>query len=136
MRDWIVPALGTFVFWGLWGFFPKLTTRYINPLSAIVFEALIGLPLALIVLAAIRFRPELHPRGVALAALTGVLGILGALMYLFAVRRGPASLVASFTAVYPAFTVLLAVVLLGERLILRQWIGVGLALVAMLLVAL
>lgn len=136
MREWIVPALGTFVFWGLWGFFPKLTTRYISPVSAIVFEALIGVPVALIVLATIRFRPEMHPKGVLLAATTGVLGILGALMYLIAVRRGPASLVASFTAVYPALTVMLAVLLLGERLMLRQWVGVGLALVAMLLVAL
>lgn len=136
MREWILPALGTFVFWGLWGFFPKITTRYISPVSAIVFEAAIGLPVALIVLIFLRFRPELHPRGVVLASLTGVLGIVGALFFLFAVRRGPASLVASFTAVYPALTVLLAVVFLGERLVLRQWLGVGLAMIAMLLVAL
>lgn len=136
MRDWIVPALGTFVFWGLWGFFPKITTRFISPVSAILYEALIGVPVALIVLATLRFKPETHPTGVLLASLTGVLGILGALMFLFAVRRGPASLVASFTAVYPALTVLLAVLLLGERLVLRQWLGVGLAMVAMLLVAL
>jgi transporter family protein len=136
MKDWILPALGTFVFWGLWGFFPKITTRYISPVSAIVFEALIGVPVALVVLASIGFKPDLHPKGVLLASLTGVLGILGALMFLFAVQRGQASLVASFTAVYPALTILLAMLFLGERLVLRQWLGVGLALVAMLLVAL
>lgn len=135
MRDWILPALGTFVFWGLWGFFPKITTRYINPLSAIVFEALIGIPFALVVLAALKFKPEIHPKGVLLASLTGVLGTLGALLYLVAVRKGQTSLVASFTAVYPALTIVLALLFLGDRLILRQWIGVGLALVAMLLVA-
>lgn len=135
MKDWILPAMGTFLFWGLWGFFPKLTVRYVSPVSAIVFEALIGVPVALVVLSAIGFKPDLHPRGVLLASLTGVLGILGALMYLTAVQRGNTSLVATFTALYPALTVLLAVLFLGERLVLRQWLGVGLALVAMLLVA-
>lgn len=136
MRDWILPGLGTFIFWGLWGFLPKITVRYLSPVSAIVFESLAGLPVALIVLATLKFRPDLHPKGVLLATLTGVLGILGALFYLIAVRRGQASLVASFTAVYPALTIVLAMLFLGERLVLRQWLGVGLALVAMLLVAL
>lgn len=136
MRDWILPAMGTFLFWGLWGFFPKITIRYIGPLSAIVFEALVGVPVALVVLATLRFRPEIHPKGVLLASFTGVLGILGALSFLFAVRKGQVSLVTAFTAVYPALTILLAMLLLGERLGIRQWFGVGLALIAMLLVAL
>lgn len=135
MRDWILPAAGTFVFWGLWGFIPKLTTRYIDPLSAMVYESLIGLPVGLIILATVSFKPEAHPRGILYASVTGVLGILGALGYLIAVRRGQVTLVSSFTALSPAFTILLAMLLLGERLVLRQYLGVGLAFVAMLLIA-
>lgn len=135
MKAWILPALGTFVFWGLWGFFPKLTTRYISPLSAMVYESIIGLPVGLIILATLNFKPEVHPRGILYASVTGVLGILGALGYLTAVRRGEVTLVSSFTALSPALTILLAMLLLGERLVLRQYLGIGLAFVAMLLIA-
>jgi transporter family protein len=135
MKAWILPAMGTFVFWGLWGFFPKLTTRYINPVSAMVYESIIGLPIGLIILATLNFKPEVHPRGIFYASLTGVLGILGALGYLTAVRRGDVTLVSSFTALSPALTILLATVLLGERLVLRQYLGIGLAFVAMMLIA-
>ena len=135
MRDWILPAMGTFLFWGLYGFFPKITLRYISPLSTVFFEALIGIPVAIVVLAVLKFKPEVHPTGVLLAGLTGLLGMLGALSFLFAVRRGQVSLVSAFTALYPALTILLAMLLLGERLELRQWLGVGLAILAMLLVA-
>ncbi len=136
MRLWIVPALFSFVFWGLWGFFPKLTTRYISPTSAILYESLISVPVALIILVFVRFQIETDPRGILLASITGVLGILGAFGFLIAVTRGPVSLITAFTALYPALTIFLAMLLLGEQLEPRQWAGVGLALVAMLLVAL
>jgi transporter family protein len=129
MKGWIAPATLTFIFWGLWGFIPKVTTRYINPTSAVVYEALIGLPVALIILVFMRFQIQTEPRGIALASITGTLGLLGALGYLVAVTRGPVSLVTAFVALAPALTILLAMVLLGETLAVRQWIGVGMALV-------
>jgi transporter family protein len=125
----------TFFFFGLWGFIPKITTRYISPTSAIVYSSLIGLPVALIIMAIVRFQVETEPRGVILASVTGVLGILGALGYLVAVTRGPVSLVTAFTALAPALTILLAMVFLGETLVIRQWVGIGMALVAVLLIA-
>lgn len=133
MRDWILPAMSTFLFWGLYGFFPKITIRYISPLSTIFYEALIGIPVAIVVLAVLKFRPDHHPTGILLAGLTGLLGMLGALSFLFAVRRGQVGVVSAFTALYPALTILLAMLFLGERLELRQWLGVGLAILAMLL---
>jgi transporter family protein len=135
MRAWILPATITFIFWGLWGLIPKLTVRYINPTSAIVFESLVGLPVALIIMVFMRFQVETEPRGVILASITGVLGILGALGYLVAVTRGPVSLVTAITALAPALTIVLAMVFLGETLVLRQWVGIGMALIAILLIA-
>ncbi len=135
MKGWIAPATLTFIFWGLWGFLPKITTRYINPTSAIVYEALIGLPVALIIMAFMRFQVQTDPRGIVLASLTGVLGIIGAFGYLVAVTRGPVSLVSALVALAPALTILLAIVFLGETLVLRQWVGVGMALGAAVLIA-
>jgi transporter family protein len=130
MPTWVVPAVAAFVCWGLWAFLPKITTRYLSPGSAVVFEALGGTVVALAVLVVIGFRPETDVRGVALAMLTGVLGVLGALGYLYAVMRGPVTLISTVTALYPILTVMLAYGLLQEPVSLRQAVGIVLALIA------
>ena len=135
MRAWIFPATVTILSWGLFGFIPKITTRYISPTSAIVYGSLAGVPVAFVIMAVMRFHVETEPRGVILASITGVMGILGALGYLVAVTRGPVSLISAFTALYPALTILLAMIFLGETLVVRQWVGIGMALVAVLLIA-
>ncbi len=135
MRAWVIPATATVIFWGLFGFIPKITTRYISPASASVYAAFAGIPVALIIMAIMRFQLDTEPKGVILASITGVLGMLGALGYLVAVSRGPVSLISPFTALYPAFTILLAMVFLGETLAVRQWVGVGMAFGAAVLIA-
>jgi transporter family protein len=135
VREWIVPALGTFIFWGLWGFIPKLTTKYVNPMSAIVYEAIGGILIAVLALCLLRFHPDTHSGGIVLAVAAGVVGFLGAITYLIAVSKGQISLVVSFTALYPALSILLAVIVLNEPITLKQGLGILLALIAMLLVA-
>ena len=135
MKAWIFPATATTLFSGLFGFIPKITTRYIGPTSAIVYGAFAAVPVALIIMAIMRFQLDTEPRGVILAGITGVLGMLGALGYLVAVSRGPVSLISPITALYPVITILLAMVFLGETLVLRQWVGIGMALAAVLLIA-
>ena len=87
MRAWVFPATATVIFWGLFGFIPKITIRYISPTSASVYAAFAGIPVALIIMAIMRFQLDTEPRGVILAGITGVLGMLGALGYLVAVSR-------------------------------------------------
>ena len=135
MRDWILPTLCTFAFWGFWGFIPKITTRYLLPQDAIVYEVAGGLLVAVLALARVRFQLDFHPIGSALALSTGVLGFLGAFFFLTAVTKGPVSLVSSLSALYPVLTVLLAILFLHETMTLRQGLGVGLAAIAMILVA-
>jgi drug/metabolite transporter (DMT)-like permease len=53
---------------------------------------------------------------------------------LVATRVGPLTLVVTLSSLYPASTVLLARVLLHERLAARQWAGVLLAFAAILLI--
>jgi transporter family protein len=135
MREWILPAIGTFIFWGVWGFIPKLTTKYIDSKSAVVYEVIGGILVAVILLYILNFRPESHPRGIVLAMVTGVVGFLGSLTFLIAASRGQISLVVSLTALYPALSILLAIVILNEPITLKQGMGIFLALIAMLLVA-
>ena len=86
MNSWILPAFLTLICWGVWGFIPKITTQYITPMSAMVYEAIgVGI-MGCVVLVLLGFHPDTNPKGVGLAILTGILGISGALGYLFAVK--------------------------------------------------
>ena len=89
MKQWLLPTFGAFGLWGLWSFIPKITTKYISPKSAILFEVLGGMLIAIIVLFSLKFKPDIHPKGVLLAITTGILGFAGALCFLYAASRGP-----------------------------------------------
>jgi len=72
-----------------------------------------------------------------IAALTvacGVIDMLANALYLVAAWEGPLSIVVTLSSLYPASTVLLARVVLGERLNLWQTFGVGCALAAVVLI--
>ena len=73
-------------------------------------------------------------RLVALAVVCGVLDMLANVLYLIATWYGPISIVVTLSSLYPASTVLLARILLGERLSRVQITGVGCALVAVVLI--
>lgn len=69
------------------------------------------------------------------AATAGALDVAANLFYLLATRVGLLSLVAVLTSMYPATTVLLARVVLSERLARTQMAGLGLAAVGVALIA-
>ena len=69
-----------------------------------------------------------------LAVLCGFIDMLANALYLLAARVGPLSIVVTLSSLYPASTVLLARVVLGERLNLWQVSGVGCALAAVVLI--
>jgi len=70
-----------------------------------------------------------------LGAVTGVLGGSANLLYLAATGHGQLAVVAVLAALYPAFTVLLARVVLRERLGLLQTVGLVVAAVAVVMIA-
>ncbi len=135
MKDWLLPAVGALVFWGLWGFIPKITTQYISPQSAIIYEVGGGMVVAAIALFVFKVEPEFHLQGMGLAIATGTLGFSGAFCFLVAVSRGPVTLVSTVSALYPLVSITLAVTLLHESVSIKQGIGIALALVSIALIA-
>ena len=53
------------------------------------------------------FQPQMHPKGVLFAILTGVAGMIGNLFYFSAASKGKISIVVSMTALYPLSTVII-----------------------------
>jgi len=81
-----------------------------------------------------RISIRMPARIAALAIVCGVIDMLANALYLLAARQGPLSMVVTLASLYPASTVLLARVVLGERLSLWQMFGVGCALAAVVLI--
>jgi uncharacterized membrane protein len=70
----------------------------------------------------------------ALVVVAGAVDMLANALYLLAARQGPLSIVVTLSSLYPASTVLLARIVLRERLSRWQITGVGCALAAVVLI--
>ena len=66
-------------------------------------------------------------------ALAGLLDMGANLLVAVALQRGPLGIVSVLTSLYPVVTALAAVAIVGERLTRVQFVGVGLAMIAVLL---
>lgn len=69
-----------------------------------------------------------------LAAACGVVDMLANALYLVASRGGPLSVVVTLASLYPASTVVLARIVVGERLSARQNVGIACALAAVVMI--
>jgi drug/metabolite transporter (DMT)-like permease len=68
--------------------------------------------------------------------IAGVMDVLANVAVIYGLRSGDLSVISVLIALYPAGTILLASVVLKERIALIQWAGLALALVASALLAL
>ena len=122
--QWILPAFLTLICWGVWNFIPKITTRYISPMSAMVYEVFGAIIVGSVILTLLNFRPDTNPRGICLAVVTGSLGLIGALGFLMAVKYQKVSVVALFTSLSPVITLALGWLILKEPITLKQGLGI------------
>jgi drug/metabolite transporter (DMT)-like permease len=95
----------------------------------------VGLPA--VILLAVGLRAPWVPRGrtVRLALLAGPLGATATAMFLLASQQGFLTVAGVLTSLYPASTVLLAAVVLHEKVHRAQGVGLGLCALAVVLVA-
>ncbi len=117
--------------WGGWALLSKLGSREIPP-ETMQFLFTIGtVPVCLALLVARRCQLEKSPKGITYAVLNGVLSAVGGLALFAAYHtNGNTSVITAATALYPMITVVLAVLILRERLNLVQVVGLGFAAVA------
>ncbi len=104
---------------GLW---PLVAARIV---SVSLFAAM-----ALVASQSLRIPPGIRVTVIA----GGTLDMIANLLYLIATRSAPLSVVVTLASLYPASTVLLARVVLHERLSRTQWLGVACALLAVMMI--
>jgi drug/metabolite transporter (DMT)-like permease len=102
----------------------------------LVAARIASVPVLIVLCIVLRARPGRHRGPLLLAVFAGVLDMAANLAYLEAVRGGLLSVVAVVSSLYPASTVMLAFGLDHERVNRWQAVGMGLAVVALVLVTL
>ena len=132
---WFMPAVMALILWGVWGVFKKLATNHMPPRNVYVVSALGAISVVVVILSTSKLPLSLSVEGTLFAVIAGICSALGGLLFLHAVSRGEASVVITFTALYPVVSIVLSVVLFRETITLKQGIGIVTALFSMVLLA-
>ncbi len=121
--------------YGVWGAVSSLESQNVSALTLQIVSTIGLFPVALVLLFSKNLRHGAHlTRGILLAIATGVIGGTGNLTLYQALHiGGEASVVFPLSGMYPLVTLILARVLLKERLNRVQGFGIALALVAIYL---
>ena len=131
-RPWLLYALLTTVFWGVWGAFAGLPTEHGFPDTMVyVVWALTMIPPALYAWQRIGWAFQADRRSLYLGSMIGLLGAGGQMLLFHAVHEGPTYLIFPIIALSPVVTIGLSLVLLRERVSRLGALGILLALLAL-----
>ena len=130
-EKWLIYAIITTVFWGLWGALIEIPEKAGFPATlGYSVWALTMIPCAIIALYLVQWSLEYDLRSVFLGSTIGLLGAGGQLLLFQALRDGPAYIVFPFISLFPVVTIILGTTVLDEKATSRHWIGISVALLA------
>lgn len=134
MPVWITYAALCLLCFGLWGFFSKLALDRIPADATLVFQTVGILIVTLFLLKPLMSKSSVSLTGSLYAVLTGMAFTVGSILFFLATKQqGKVSVVVTMTSLYPLITILLSCLFLQEALNLRQAAGMGMAIIAMVL---
>jgi drug/metabolite transporter (DMT)-like permease len=126
-RTWLIYAVAASLCWGVWGILAKFISSDISPyLNHMMFTT--GMLLTLPVVIARCRRSELNRKGIIWGLVAGVLAVTGNVaVYQSFGMGGLAAVVIPVTNLYPLVTILIAVLVLKEKM---HWLnGIGIMIV-------
>ncbi len=130
-RLWLLYAIVTTTFWGVWGAFIEIPERAGFPATlGYSVWALTMIPPALVALRLAGWKLDYDKKAILLGSTAGFLGAGGQLVLFHALTVGPAYIVFPLISLSPVVTILMSVLLLREKASLRGWFGIALAVVA------
>ena len=121
--------------YGVGSLFFKVANDQMHPLmvsTCVTITYVILTPMAFVFL---DFPRAASTSGVSFAILGGVTMCVGTMSYFFALRSGGAGEVTTMVALYPALTLVLSCLFMGETMTLKKGIGIALALASVLLLS-
>lgn len=130
-RLWLVYAIATTVFWGVWGALIEIPEKAGFPATLIyVVWSLTMIPPALVAMKLINWEFDFRKKPALYGLAVGILGAGGQLVLFHTLTISPAYLVYPFISLSPVITIGMSLFLLKERANKFGWIGVILALIA------
>ena len=129
MADWMLFALGSAVFAGVTAIFAKIGVEAVPSNVATLVRTVVIFAFTVLLISLRREWPhsvQISSRSLLFLALSGLTTGCSWLCYYRALQNGPASLVAPLDKLSLPLAVLLAVLVLGERLSVGQWAGASL----------
>jgi transporter family protein len=132
---WLWFGLLGISLWGLWGFLSKIGADSASPLQMQILFTLGMLPVAGAMLLQTRAKLDRNLGGITYGLLCGIATSAGTLGYYAALRHQSASVVTPVTGLFPVLTVVLAFLLLRERLNRVQITGMVLALASVVILS-
>ena len=132
-NKWLAYALVTTLFWGIWGALIEIPEKNGFPatLGFSVWAVTMLIP-AFFGLKSINWRISFSRKSVTLCLIIGFTGAGGQLVLFQALRGGPAYLVFPIISLSPVITILLSYWFLKERTNKKGWVGISLALIAII----
>ena len=134
--SWLFFSLLAILLWGVFGVVSKAASNRLSGADLQVISTFGVVPIALLLLATpnLSRRTGSLAKGVTFGVLTGLCGSVGNLAVFTALNLGgEASIIFPLSSIYPLVTVVLALIILRERLNLVQVAGIALAVSALFL---
>ena len=130
-RLWLLYAIITTSFWGVWGALIEIPERAGFPATlGYSVWALTMIPPALVAMHIAGWKLHHDRQSILLGSAAGLLGAGGQLILFQALTLGPAYIVFPLISLAPLVTIVASLVLLREKTSIRGWVGIVLAVVA------
>ncbi len=135
-NNWLTFVVIHVTFMGVWGALIEIPEKNgFPPTLGYIVWALVMIPAAIVALINNNWKLEKDIRSVLLGTLVGLLGSIGQLVLFITLKKAPAYLVFPLLSLTPVITILLAVIFLKEKTGRLGWMGIAIAVVALLLLS-
>lgn len=121
--------------WGIGSLFYKVANDSIHPIMVSTIVTGVYIILTPFTFFLMKFDKTVTWTGALFSVLGGTAMAIGSMGYFFALKKGGAGEITTVTALYPGLTLLLSMFFLGEELTWKKGIGIGLALVSVLVLS-
>lgn len=129
-------VIGSILGWGLGTFFYKFANNAVHPIMVSTIAMCLYMVLLPLMWIFIKFDHAISVSGVLYTLVGSLFMCCGTLGFSYALRSGGAvGQTSVVTALYPALTLVLSMIFLGESLTIKKGIGIVLALISVALLA-